>query len=342
MRLLAAPVSARAALELFSVIVCGDQVRAQEAGARHLPPRPAPPRAAAPNDASPSRIPPTDCRPPRGAGLWTVVTPTFWTEGSDFSAAGLVLPNLGDPDRPLPGEPGNRLRSAGWLTFDELERRRRHRRPSVPCAPCTGSRHEALCLGERDLVKPPVTTWAALAFDLDGTLVDTAPDIGRALDRALASAGLASVPLQSVRSWIGDGPDALIDRALAAMGADGRRRAGLRWSATVRRDIDAFTLGLGPATRRAARAGSTSPRCMRRWHGRVLRHPRCRRPARAIRRRRHQQADADLARAVLEAAGLLPFLRAVQRRRPPGTAQARPGDAAGDAPSASRSPPRGC
>ena len=54
------------------------------------------------------------------AGLWTVVTPTFWTEGSDFSDAGLVLPHLGDPERAIPGEPGWKLRSAGWLTFDEL------------------------------------------------------------------------------------------------------------------------------------------------------------------------------------------------------------------------------
>jgi HAD superfamily hydrolase (TIGR01509 family) len=31
-----------------------------------------------------------------GAGLWTVVTPTPWTEGSDFASAGLLLPDLGE------------------------------------------------------------------------------------------------------------------------------------------------------------------------------------------------------------------------------------------------------
>ena len=31
---------------------------------------------------------------------------------------------------------------------------------------------------------------AALAFDLDGTLIDTAPDIGAALNRALVGQGL--------------------------------------------------------------------------------------------------------------------------------------------------------
>ena len=28
------------------------------------------------------------------AGLWTVVTPTYWTEHHDFAEAGLVLPSL--------------------------------------------------------------------------------------------------------------------------------------------------------------------------------------------------------------------------------------------------------
>jgi HAD superfamily hydrolase (TIGR01509 family) len=58
------------------------------------------------------------------AGLWTVVTPSWWTEGGDYGAAGLVLPHLGDPSRPLPGEPGSRLAKHAWLTFGELQRLR--------------------------------------------------------------------------------------------------------------------------------------------------------------------------------------------------------------------------
>ena len=34
------------------------------------------------------------------AGLWTVVTPNRWTEGSDFLDAGLVLPSLDEPGSP--------------------------------------------------------------------------------------------------------------------------------------------------------------------------------------------------------------------------------------------------
>ncbi|WP_119154336.1 HAD-IA family hydrolase [Caldimonas tepidiphila] len=58
----------------------------------------------------------------------------------------------------------------------------------------------------------------AIAFDLDGTLVDSAPDIAHALNAALLGAGLQPFDLDTVRAWIGDGPDRLIERALAAQG----------------------------------------------------------------------------------------------------------------------------
>jgi phosphoglycolate phosphatase len=63
---------------------------------------------------------------------------------------------------------------------------------------------------------PDLSHIAAIAFDLDGTLVDSAPDIGHALNTALAEAGLRRFDLTRVRTWIGDGPDALIVRALEA------------------------------------------------------------------------------------------------------------------------------
>jgi beta-phosphoglucomutase-like phosphatase (HAD superfamily) len=106
-------------IEMFAVIACGDQVRAKK-------PAPdiyrlalqtlglGPERAVALEDSS------NGLRSAVAAGLWTVVTPTFWTEGSDFSAAGLVLPRLGDPSRPLPHEPGTALKAQAWLGFDEL------------------------------------------------------------------------------------------------------------------------------------------------------------------------------------------------------------------------------
>lgn len=68
----------------------------------------------------------------------------------------------------------------------------------------------------------------AIAFDLDGTLVDSAPDIRQALNFALDEAGLACFELDTVRAWIGDGPDALILQALRehGLGGSGRCAAG--------------------------------------------------------------------------------------------------------------------
>ena len=79
----------------------------------------------------------------------------------------------------------------------------------------------------------------AIAFDLDGTLVDSAPDIAAALDAALSKASLRRFDLASVRCWVGDGPDALILRALAALGME---QPSDELRARLRRDFDAHTL----------------------------------------------------------------------------------------------------
>lgn len=55
-----------------------------------------------------------------------------------------------------------------------------------------------------------------LVFDLDGTLVDTAPDLLATLDRVLAEAGFACVPHAATRGMIGHGARRMIERALAA------------------------------------------------------------------------------------------------------------------------------
>ncbi len=53
-------------------------------------------------------------------------------------------------------------------------------------------------------------------FDLDGTLVDSAPDIARALAEALTEAGIAPPPPEVVKRMVGDGARQLVRRALVA------------------------------------------------------------------------------------------------------------------------------
>ena len=55
---------------------------------------------------------------------------------------------------------------------------------------------------------------AALLFDLDGTLVDTAPDLADAANHMLTSLGRPVCDEATVSGWIGDGVPRLIKRAL--------------------------------------------------------------------------------------------------------------------------------
>lgn len=55
-------------------------------------------------------------------------------------------------------------------------------------------------------------------FDLDGTLVDTAADLGAAMNHAIAADGLAPAPLAEVRHLVGHGARAMLLRAYARAG----------------------------------------------------------------------------------------------------------------------------
>jgi len=133
----------------------------------------------------------------------------------------------------------------------------------------------------------------AIAFDLDGTLIDSAGGIAYALNAALAEEGLPSFELDTVRAWIGDGPDALIARALATREhAAGDTNA---LAARLRQGFDAATL-------RSPMAGSSVFDGIRETVAELARQ----RPLVVI-----TNKPTPLARAVLEEAGLLPFFESV-------------------------------
>jgi phosphoglycolate phosphatase len=58
----------------------------------------------------------------------------------------------------------------------------------------------------------------AIVFDLDGTLVDSAPEIASALNTAMAEIDQSPFPLTEVQSFIGGGAKVALQRALAARG----------------------------------------------------------------------------------------------------------------------------
>ncbi|MBE0625721.1 MAG: HAD-IA family hydrolase [Burkholderiales bacterium] len=56
----------------------------------------------------------------KAAGLYTVVTPTAWSEGQDYSGADLLLRSLGDADAPLADEDARRA-GGPYLTLERLQ-----------------------------------------------------------------------------------------------------------------------------------------------------------------------------------------------------------------------------
>ena len=80
----------------------------------------------------------------------------------------------------------------------------------------------------------------AIAFDLDGTLVDSAPDLQAALNRVLTWAGRDTLELDRVKGMVGDGVQKLVERALAATGGVPDSEAVETLSHWVSRFIDEY------------------------------------------------------------------------------------------------------
>ncbi|NBI42488.1 phosphoglycolate phosphatase [[Haemophilus] felis] len=60
-----------------------------------------------------------------------------------------------------------------------------------------------------------MTQFKLIGFDLDGTLVNSLPDLALSVNSALAEFDLPQAPENLVLTWIGNGADVLIARALA-------------------------------------------------------------------------------------------------------------------------------
>jgi phosphoglycolate phosphatase len=67
-----------------------------------------------------------------------------------------------------------------------------------------------------------------LLFDLDGTLVDTLPDLTNALNEALRERGYAPLTPGDVKPMIGDGMPMLLQRGFAARGGDAAEAEAMR------------------------------------------------------------------------------------------------------------------
>ncbi|MGR3806772.1 phosphoglycolate phosphatase [Pasteurella testudinis] len=65
-----------------------------------------------------------------------------------------------------------------------------------------------------------MSQFKVIGFDLDGTLVDSLPDLALSINQAFAEIGLPQAPQELVLTWIGNGADVLLVRALEWSGAN--------------------------------------------------------------------------------------------------------------------------
>ena len=54
-----------------------------------------------------------------------------------------------------------------------------------------------------------------MIFDLDGTLIDSVPDLALSLNQMLKALGMSTYPIETIRSWVGNGAAVLTKRALS-------------------------------------------------------------------------------------------------------------------------------
>ncbi|VAW10039.1 Phosphoglycolate phosphatase [hydrothermal vent metagenome] len=62
-------------------------------------------------------------------------------------------------------------------------------------------------------------TPATIVFDLDGTLIDTAPDLAATMNELLRRRGRGSLPTSAIRTMVGHGAKAMMEAGMAATGA---------------------------------------------------------------------------------------------------------------------------
>lgn len=72
-----------------------------------------------------------------------------------------------------------------------------------------------------------MTPLPSLIFDLDGTLIDSVPDLTAAVNRLLAEEGHAPMQRSEVQSYVGDGAPMLVKRVMVARGLASARHQEL-------------------------------------------------------------------------------------------------------------------
>ncbi len=108
-------------------------------------------------------------------------------------------------------------------TSDEASVQTASHSTSTPCdtargGDALGPRPEQVQSLNHGLAHPALRGIKMVAFDLDGTLIDSVPDLANAIDRMLVDEGLTALGEDRVRDFVGNGARVLVERALEAHG----------------------------------------------------------------------------------------------------------------------------
>jgi len=93
------------------------------------------------------------------------------------------------------------------------------------------------------------SAYRAYLFDLDGTLVDSAPDINSALNAALSAAALPPVDESLTRHWVGYGSRVLLEQAFTHHGVADRLANETEMARLFRVFIDHYSRHIADASR---------------------------------------------------------------------------------------------
>jgi len=78
-----------------------------------------------------------------------------------------------------------------------------------------------ICCRFFDAIKSSTSSFEAIVFDLDGTLIDSAPDVCAHMNRVLIAGGRRELSLEDIKSAIGGGGRELVEKAMILTGAPG-------------------------------------------------------------------------------------------------------------------------
>jgi len=87
-----------------------------------------------------------------------------------------------------------------------------------------------------------------IIFDLDGTLIDSSPDLALAINHMLKSIGRETFSTDTIHYWVGNGAETLVKRALSGSATIDETLDPIMWKEALKIFLDFYAKNLAVAT----------------------------------------------------------------------------------------------